>query len=105
MQLKSEEEVIHIDPQLLFQILVTVGIKSGNLAEVFQYELCSYPPALFENKDTLRLASKASLGEALWKLMPPDIPMSSGDIQYILDGGALLHRIPWNNGSTYANNM
>ena len=24
------------------------------------------------------------------------------DIQYVLDGGALLHRIPWNKGSTFS---
>ena len=33
--------------------------------------------------------------------MPADIPVPSGNIQYTLDGGALLHRIPWNDGSTY----
>ena len=32
---KIREEVIHIDPKLLFQRLVTVGIKNDNLAEVF----------------------------------------------------------------------
>ena len=25
----------------------------------------------------------------------------SGDVQYVLDGGALLHRVPWPRGSTY----
>ena len=25
----------------------------------------------------------------------------SGDSQYILDGGALLHRIPWHTGKSY----
>ena len=25
----------------------------------------------------------------------------SGDVQYVLDGGALLHRVPWTQGSTY----
>ena len=37
------DEVIHIDPQLLFQRPVTAGQCKDNLAEVFQYELCSYP--------------------------------------------------------------
>ena len=98
---KIKDEVIHIDPQLLFQRLVTVGDRTDNLAEIFQYELCSYPPALFENKSTPRLANKASLGDTLWKLMPPDMPVPQGDVQYILDGGAFLHRIPWNRGSAY----
>ena len=57
------------------------------------------PPALFQNKCTPRLANKATLGDALWKLMPYII-VPPGDCQYILDGGAFLHRAPWNNGST-----
>ena len=92
-----KDDFINIDPQLLFQRLVTAGTRNDNLAEVFEYELCSFPPALFENRTTPR----ASLADALWKLMPPDIPNPSGDVQYILDGGALLHRIAWNRGSTY----
>ncbi len=96
------EEVIDIDPQFLFQRLVIVGLQNNNdLAEVFQYELCSYRPAILENKYTPRLANKASLGYTLSKRMPSDIPAPSGDVQYILEGGTLLHRIPWNRGLTY----
>ena len=36
-------EPIAIDPQLLSQRLITAGVYSGELKEVFQYELCSYP--------------------------------------------------------------
>ena len=32
--------------------------------------------------------------------MPPDLTEPSGDVQYVLDGGALLHIIPWERGST-----
>ncbi len=59
------------------------------------------PPAHFEKKYTPRLANKASLGDTLWKWIPSDIHAPSGDIQYILDGGVPLPRIPWNHGSTY----
>ena len=68
---------------------------------MFQYELCSYPPALFENKFTPREASKATLADALWKCMPGDTPISSGEVQYMLDRGALLHSVPWSRGDTY----
>ena len=97
---KINNEAIHIDPQLLFQRLVTVGLRNDNLAEVFQYELCSYPSALFESKTTPRLANKATVGDALWKLTPQD-KGKPPDAVHVLDGGALLHRIPWNRGSTY----
>ena len=60
-----------------------------------------FPPSLFEDKCTPRTPNKASLADALWQKMPPDLPEPSGDVQYVLDGGALLHRIPWERGSTY----
>ena len=99
--IKVREEEVVIDPQLLFQRLVTAGVRNENLQDIFEYELCSFPPSLFENKTTPRLAHKASLADALWKLMPPAMSMPTEDIQYVLDGGALLHRIPWSRGSTY----
>ena len=75
--------------------------RHSDLGEVLQHELCSYPPALFEDKCMPRLANKATLGDALWKCMPEVATSPSGDIQYILDGGALLHKIPWSKGATY----
>lgn len=80
---KVKGDVINIDPQLLFQRLVTAGTRNDSLAEIYEYELCSYPPQ--------------------WRLMPPDLPTPSGEIQYVLDGGALPHRDIWKQGSTYAN--
>ena len=99
---KIKGDVINISPQLLFQRLVTAGTINDNLFEVFEYELCNYPPSLFENRTTLRLATKSALADALWKLMPPDTTSPSGNVQYVLDGGALLHRITWRLGTTYA---
>ena len=58
-------EIIHIDPQLLLQRLVTAGQCKYSLTEVFKYELFSYPPALFENKFIPREASKSTLADAL----------------------------------------
>ncbi len=52
-------------------------------------------------RHTPRLANKAQLADALWKLMPPGISVPPDDVQYVLDGGALLHRILWTRGSTY----
>ena len=42
-------DTVEIDPQLLFQRLVTAGLNSGELQEVFHYELCSYPAALSDS--------------------------------------------------------
>lgn len=96
--IRIKDEVMHIDPQLLFQRLVSVGMQNKTRSEVFQYELCSYSTALFEDKFTPRFANKASLADALWKLMPTDMVVPTTDVQYILDGGALLHTLPWSRG-------
>jgi len=97
-------ETVHIDPQLLFQRLVIAGNQSDKLVEAFEFELCSYQPALFETKDVLLEANKPSLSKAIWAVVPHDeqqINQTSDSYQYVLDGGALLHRIPWQLGETY----
>ena len=38
-----------------------------DLTDVFKYELCSYPPALFQTTDILLEADKPALAEAIWK--------------------------------------
>ncbi len=56
--IKVNQEIILIDPQVLFQRLITVGMTSEQLPEIFQYELSSYPPALFDRKDVMKTANK-----------------------------------------------
>ena len=67
---KIKNEVVQIDTQLLFQRLITAGRRLENLDIIFQYELCSFPPSMFENKHSHRRAQKATLANAMWKLMP-----------------------------------
>ena len=100
---KTHTESVLIDPQLLFQHLVTAGTHRGDLNEVFTCELCSYPPALFETTNVLLAPDKPTLADAMWKQLPDASRTSSlpNDVQYVPHGGALLHRIPWNGGETY----
>ncbi len=55
---KIDGDVIRIDPQLLFQQLTLVAKSSESLEDVFRFELCSYPPALFSGAQLLREAQK-----------------------------------------------
>lgn len=41
---------------------------------------------------------KPALADAIWAKLPSDATGSKGEVQYVLDGGALLHRIPWPQG-------
>ena len=96
-----------IDPALLFQRFLVVS-QSGDLCleEVMKYELSPYPPSLFEGKYILRKPDKAKLLVAIRNHF---IPESEAILQfiprtdhYVLDGGSLLHRLKWKEGSTYS---
>ena len=95
---KVNNETIQIDPQLLFQKLVTAGTRKDQLEEIFQFELCSYPPAIFKAGYVMRPANKPVLADAIGGLLPKDVVEPTGQSHYVLDGGSLVHRIPWQRG-------
>jgi len=101
---KTGKETVLIDPQLLFQHLSMAGSRCDDLTDIFKYELCSYPLALFQTIDILLEANKPALAKAIWKQLPLTVrnTVLPQNVQYVLDGGALLHRIPCNSGETYA---
>ena len=96
-----------IDPALLFQCFLVVS-RSGDLSlgEVLTYELSPYPPALFETRNILRKADKPQLAQAI---RYHAVDLSSEAVMnsipktdcYVLDGGPLLHRLPWKKGDSY----
>ena len=49
---KIGDEKVQIDPLLLFHRLVIAGSQANDPPNVLTYELCNYPPALFEGKET-----------------------------------------------------
>ena len=101
--IKVSKEFINIDPQVLFQRLVAAGISNEHLPEIFCYELSSYPPALFDAKYVMKAANKPALADSIWAIIPEDAHGKlEGDHMYVIDGGALVHRIPWQKGCTYA---
>ena len=85
----TSKETILIDPQVLFQRLMLVAANENlNTEDMFRYELCTYPTALFDSPCAPIMANKAAFAESLWnqvKLVtqgPPLHPI------YVLDGGA-----------------
>ena len=97
---KIDNDLVQIDPQLLFQRLILACEGPDELAAVFRYELCSYPPALFDPSLMMRQPQKPVLADAIWAKLTPDAKTEpSSGAQYVLDGGALLHRVIWPQGS------
>ena len=58
------------------------------------------PKSLFESPDLLHEAQKSTLAVAIWKLNDKKDAEVTENVQYVLDGGALLHRIPWIQGTS-----
>ena len=67
-----------------------------------RYELSSLRPALFEAKHVFRKADKPQLAHAIRDhasdAMLDGVPEST---PHVLDGGSLLHSVPWQLGTRY----
>lgn len=81
---KIDAEVVAIEPQLLFQRLVSAaGSKYEDKSEVFRYELSSHPSSLSKSSIFLRQGNKALLADGIWKRVSKPMPESAvlGDVR------------------------
>ena len=60
---KIKGEHVNIDPQLLFQRLLTVRERCDDVTPQFQYEVCTYHAALFESSSLPLQPNKAEINE------------------------------------------
>ena len=95
---KGDGEKIQVDPQLLFQRLIIASQSLDDMIAILKYELCSYPPSLFDSSLMLLKPQKPALADAIRAKLPSDATGPKGEVQYVSDGGALLHRVPWPRG-------
>jgi len=66
--IKIDGETVKLDPQLLFQRLVSAANRSTQeiqLPQLFSYELCTHPSAFFETPQLMRTADKPALANAM----------------------------------------
>ena len=66
--IKIDGITVQIDPQVPFQKSTLAAKTTDNIRDVFKYELCSYPPALFDTSLLLREPQKPMLANANWNL-------------------------------------
>ena len=95
-----------VDQQLLFQRLISAArgnIESQELSTLFTYELATHPQALFVMDTLIRAANKPQIANTIWNQYNLVSASTQGDCKYVLDGGALLQRLPWPCGLTYDN--
>ena len=83
-QVKVKDNSFQVDPQLMFQRLAAIGRKRSDdeQQEIFRYELCSFPPALFESSCLPLQPNKAVLADVLWKEVKDEPHIPSGNVQY-----------------------
>lgn len=107
--LKVDGEFVRVDPYLLFQrLLCILSNAPQNLPEYFKYELCTFPLALCDTSGFLRSPKKSDLSKRLLQLIPSKSnPASAPDsrVSYVIDGGHLLHLMPWPRQGTYTEVM
>ena len=95
-----EEEVIHINPMVMFARLMLILQRETNPAPYFSYELTPVPTSLFSGNNSMRKANKALLTKAIVSKIPPR-PTNVLNTDYVIDGGGLLHRVRWLPNQTY----
>ena len=104
--IKVHRQQLQVDPVLLFQRLTTLANKHDDSKSLFEFELCSHPASLFESSSLPRKANKPALADAVWDLAiasekETELTSTDGRTAYVLDGGAILHCVPWQCGLTF----
>ncbi len=89
---------IHIDPNILFYRLIAILQREEDMTPFFYYELTTTPTSLFKD-NIMRKTNKAQLATALKQGVKPC--EHDDRAFYVLDGGALLHRVKWGKKATY----
>lgn len=95
----TKEDNFQVDPQHLFQRLCLVAstISLDDQKSYFEYELSNHPTSLFDDSGLPREANKPALANEMWSQSKQEEVVSEipDGAQYVIDGGALLQRIPW----------
>ena len=88
------QKLLHLDPTTLFVRLAAVVQREEIVEDYFEFELKNNPLSLFKNK-MMRKPDNATLRKVL---LPEENQSDQSDKltgDFVIDGGALLHRVPW----------
>ena len=96
----NEQETV-FDPLKLFNRLIIISEREISIKESLRYELTPLPMTLFEDTQFMRKTDKAAFGTHLKKLIVSgNQKVDSFDVT-VIDGGWLIHQIPWKTSETY----
>ena len=94
-----QNKAVMIDTAGLFHRLILLVERSADVAKYFEYELTAAPASLFKCS-YMRKADKSVLAKEMRRDFAIEPVMLS--MLYVVDGGALLHRVRWLKNSTFA---
>ena len=96
----SEKKSVCVNPTVLFTRLAAIAQREENVEQYFAFELTNHPQALFKN-GLMRKPDKSALRKVL---LLEEMRISTDRLvgKYVLDGGALLHRVHWSKGTKFA---
>ncbi|KAJ8886933.1 hypothetical protein PR048_013147 [Dryococelus australis] len=109
----NSDDDTSFDQGVLFQRSIVAANNGGAIVEeVLDYELCPYPPSLFETSIILHKTHKSPLANIIHEFVLKSSPKEElhehaateserDNNYYVLDGGSLLYRLPWQQGVTY----
>ena len=100
---KVDGEIVQFEPHILFQKLAVAAERTDNIdpETIFKHELTTIPKALAETPELLHEAQKSTLADTIWSAVNQNTVSIPDDVRFLLDGDALLHRIPWSQGASY----
>ena len=95
---KVDKKQVHINPTILFSRLIAIIQRGEEITPYFDYELTVIPTSLFKD-NSMRKTAKSQLAKALTNNVKP----CEQNIQakYVIDGGALIHKVKWSKKATY----
>lgn len=98
---------MHFSRLLTQRMIACISLDniSQDEREFFNYELSPLPTLLFDHSTRLlRKTDKSSLAKSLYSMNVNEVQRSSSQdstsTSYVLDGGALIHQLPWSASAT-----
>ena len=99
---KINEVQVYVNATVLFTRLAAVAKREDDEEKYFDYELTTEPMSLFKN-GLMRKPDKPALRKALLKEEDvTSIDEIKDECLFVVDGGALLHRVCWIKGMSFS---
>lgn len=100
--MKINEVQVYVNATVLFTRLAAVAKREDDEEQYFDYELTTEPMSLFKN-GLMRKPDEPALRRALLKEEDViSIDKMKYDCLFVVDGGALLHRVCWIKGMSFS---